>query len=98
MNKYQKQVNGCESLGELADTLNSISSELREQNETTIDRVVDMTSLPTFGGADVKSTSEVWSWDTTHILVSGRNNDWETEPRCAKCGEATFHCGHYQMN
>ena len=95
MNKYQKQVNGCESLDELAITLNSVSAELAEsETGNSLDQMVDLASMSTFGGNPVKSTSEVWSWDATHILVSGRNNDWETEPRCAKCGEATFHCGH----
>ena len=95
MNKYQKQVNGCESLDELAITLNGLSAELAEsETGNSLDQMVDLASMSTFGGNPVKSTSEVWSWDATHILVSGRNNDWETEPRCAKCGEATFHCGH----
>jgi hypothetical protein len=93
MNAYQKQINDSKTLGELADTLNSISSELREQNETTIDQVVDTTSLPTFGGADVKSTSEVWSWDANNLLVAD-GSKWSLEPRCSQCGEATFHCKH----
>ncbi len=93
MNKYQAQVNGCKSLSELADTLNNIASELGEKNET-IDNYVDTAALPTFGGADVKKTSEVWSWDATHILVAGSDSAWETEPRCKTCGEATFHCNH----
>ena len=29
----------------------------------------DATDLPTFGGAEPASTSEVWSWDATHLLV-----------------------------
>ena len=56
----QDQINETKSLDELCDTLNTINAELREENELTIDQVVDTASLPTFGGIDPKKTSEVF--------------------------------------
>jgi hypothetical protein len=32
-------------------------------------RGIDMTGLPTFGGAEPDNTASVWSWDATHLLV-----------------------------
>jgi hypothetical protein len=87
----QEKINNTKSLDELCETLNSIVSELGEAgDELTIDQVVDVCSLPTFGGNDPKKTSEVWSWDATQVLVAD-GSAWSVEDRCA-CGEAVFHC------
>ena len=59
----------------------------------------DLSSLPTFGGSDIDNTSDVFSWDSDSVLVSGDQITvavwgWTIEDRCSICGEAKFHCDH----
>jgi hypothetical protein len=88
METYQDLINNSKSLDNLLENLNSIQSELGD--EETIDQVVDCASFPTFGGVDPKNTEEVWSWDKDSVLVAD-GSIWSIESRCG-CGEATFHC------
>lgn len=59
-----------------------------------LDEVIDLTNLPTFGGKFPNDTLGVFSWDFENLLVAGVWG-FEIEPRCARCGEATFNCGHF---
>ena len=34
-----------------------------------VDELIDVTSLPTFGGEEPRDTMGIWSWDETHLLV-----------------------------
>lgn len=91
MKTYQDRVDECESLDQLVTELNAIAEDA-DAEELKLDEVVDLASLPTFGGRDVKNTSEIFAWDATRILVA--DNEWTIEGRCKTCGEATFHCKH----
>lgn len=42
---------------------------------------VCVTDLPTFGGEAPEDTSEVWSWDNTHLLVGETFSDLELVER-----------------
>lgn len=60
------------TLDELCDAVNDdVRTGLpRETGET---GPIDMSSLPTFGGAEPDDTGGIWSWDETRLLVgSGR--------------------------
>ena len=70
------KLQNVKTLAALADLLNTQSA-----------KGIDLSDLPTFGGTPPKNTSEVFSWDETHILAS----DWTIAERC-ECGEAYFHC------
>lgn len=87
--KAQNRINAAANLDELCRTLNTISDELRE-TQIKIDDLVDLPSLPVFGGSEPACTSEVWSWDETRVLVDD-GSCWRIDARCA-CGEAIFHC------
>ncbi len=87
------------SLAELCEILNDWAEEIADSDSDLDDYDSDLTSLPTFGGAEVNDTTEVWSWDTEHLLVSGGQitvqvNGWTLQSRCPICGEAPFHCNH----
>ena len=91
----QTRINAATTLDDLAETLNTIAEELRAKEEEdtfapSIDDLVDVAELPTFGGADPKHTSEVWSWDERRIITAS-GSTWVIENRC-DCGEAEWHC------
>jgi len=44
-----------------------------------------MSSLPTFGGEDVRDTLGVWSWDATRKLVDLTTSKTTIDARCS-CG------------
>tara|TARA_R110000824_G_scaffold371926_1_gene561731 strand:+ start:110 stop:394 length:285 start_codon:yes stop_codon:yes gene_type:complete len=61
------------TLDELCDRLNMVEQlvrdqELHESSYVKLTCVVDTTSLPTFGGADIEHPEGIWSWDETRIL------------------------------
>jgi len=85
----QQQVNEASTLAGLASLLHTIQTEI--DGECNIENVVDLCSLPTFGGAGVKNTDEVWSWDECAVLVANCYGKWAVQDRCS-CGEATRHC------
>lgn len=54
-----------------ATTLEELLELLREAEDeapAVVDRA-DLTSLPTFGGAEPADTQGVWSWDEGHLLI-----------------------------
>jgi len=51
-------------IGELAQVC-----ELEGKNPKSL--VFDFTDLPVYGGNTPKDTHGVWSWDRTHLMVSG---------------------------
>jgi len=66
MNATQKAVNESSNLIELCNILN----EYEPADEyATLDTVVDLPGLPTFGGVDPTDTREVWSWDAENVLL-----------------------------
>ncbi len=58
LDNERREMNDCrpESLQELLTAL--------KNNEINLDD-----TLPTFGGKEPADTSEVWSWDATHLIV-----------------------------
>lgn len=51
-------------------------------NEDSLDPRTDMSSLPTFGGAEPEDTTAIFSWDETHLLIpTGGQPAWELEER-----------------
>jgi len=91
----KKSVMAAKNLEDLRDRLNELDRDRLNELDRDEIRVVDLSSLPVFSKREVKSTSEVWSWDKTRILVTGTDG-WTLENRCVVCGEATFHCHHDQ--
>ena len=87
----QKRVDATTTLRELTGVLNEIRAEIAQDCDSpvTLDQLVDIGNLPTFGGEDPANTSEVWSWDETHVLLT--DGEWCIGDRC-ECGEASFHC------
>lgn len=78
------------SILRLAPTLDALLTLLRSGDGLS-ER--DMTSLPTYGGAEPASTSGVWSWDATRLLVGTCADDFRIvdRPRCREdgCGRVT---------
>jgi len=71
------------SLGELLQYLITEARELPDldhefQNNSMFE---DWADLPTFGGVAPSDTSEIWSWDETHVLVGSCGEDLEIIPR-----------------
>ena len=75
MNATQQAVNAAKNLQELCEVLNSFESD----GELTLDNVVDLPSLPTFGGVEPSDTREVWSWDAGNVLLW--DGKYYVEPR-----------------
>lgn len=74
---WQAYVSSATSLDDLLDRINECDQALsdREANPTgtRVTDVVDMTSLPTFGGQEPADTIGVWSWDESRLLVGEGN-------------------------
>ena len=51
------------------------------------DDLVDMSDLPTFGGAAPKSTTGIWSWDEDRLLVGEGIDELEIVPRTVAAEE-----------
>lgn len=51
-----------------ANNLKNLLTELRSLNEEELE-LVDLTSLPTFGGEEPASLNGVWSWDGKNLLI-----------------------------
>ncbi len=72
------------SLADLCDALNDAEVALRDaESPRKLDELVDTTSLPSFGGADLAGSSEAVSCDATHELVYGDEGKWELIERCS---------------
>ncbi len=85
----------------LCEILNEWANAIAYDDEIT-DYPGDLTSLPTFGGNEPQDTTEVWSWNETHMLVDGpqitaAQSGWDIVARCTVCGEAWFHCDHEEQ-
>ena len=52
------------SLGELCEVFNAYEDESWKLTD-----IVDMSSLPTFGGTEPEQTCGIWSWDETRLMV-----------------------------
>lgn len=78
----QAMVAGAETLSELCDALNAIHVAGDTTSYTKMEDLgVDMTSLPVYGGDEPSDTREIWSWDATHLLVSGEGGRFTLTPR-----------------
>lgn len=73
-------IKNATSLDELLSALNAAEATLREtESPLRIDELVDLSSLPTFGGEEPKDTAGVWSWDADRLLVG--EGEWEIVSR-----------------
>jgi hypothetical protein len=83
------RIHNCKSLDELCAVLNEMDEENRDAESAGEDIPhggLDFlhTDLPTFGGDEPDSTSEIFSWDATHFLVTvetAQGVKWMTSPR-----------------
>ena len=66
--KFNALVNGSENLDALLENLNSFESE-----NLKIEEVVQLDSLPNFGGA-ADDTTGIFSWDEKRYLVQNESN------------------------
>ena len=65
------EIKAAGNLEELLDILIN-NADAIEENQ------YDLTSLPTFGGAEPDDTTGVWSWDAENLLVGeGSISEWE---------------------
>ena len=76
--ELQDRILGCKDIFELCDMLNEIAQEVLG-TESRLEDVVDITSLPTFGGTEPNDTEGAWSWDEESILCADAG--WTVEPR-----------------
>jgi len=95
----KKMIKCSENLSQLLETLRTIESVLSETDDCDplrVDELVDVTSLPTYGGEDPENTVGVWSWDETSLLVGeGSWADCSIEPRDLSGGhEEDPPCNH----
>ena len=88
MYDYQSRVNNAKNIFELAEILRDIEAECIESRANdgfapSLENLVDITSLPTFGGDTPKCTEGVYSWSSEHILVGTANDGsiWGIESR-----------------
>jgi len=72
----QKRISAASNLDELLETLQEIEVELAElaaehyqAEPTTVDQLIDVAGLPTYGGSAPGETEGVWSWDSGRLLV-----------------------------
>jgi len=71
----RKMVSDATDLDELLAALQEIEAQLAggpDEDDPLCVRVaelVDVTSLPTYGGQEPRDTTGVWSWDATRLLV-----------------------------
>lgn len=68
------------SLTALLEAMREIQAECSETGADQ-EAVYDATSLPTFGGPDIRDTTEVWSWDVENVLVGTCVDDMEIVSR-----------------
>lgn len=70
---HQDRINACKSLYQLCKELNEITTELRDADDEPrcLGDVINLTNLPTFGGAEPASTLGIWSWDDDEMLIEG---------------------------
>lgn len=59
----------CSSLVDLSATVNAAEGALSEQDRKNL----DLTSLPTFGGAEPRNTEGIFSWDDNRLLIQDHN-------------------------
>ncbi len=75
----KQQIENATSLVELCDAINSF--EYSHDDGRKLDEIVDMSSLPTFGGDDIDRIG-AWSWDADNVLVQDTGTgDFEIETR-----------------
>jgi hypothetical protein len=84
-----------------AASLDALLAVLREHGADLPER--EWTRLPTFGGEEPRSTSGVWSWDESRMLVGTCASDVRIVARCSEggCGRAVYARGlclpHYSQ-
>ena len=92
-------IDECRDLSELVDFLNRLELETRKVNEDNhhvgilqgrsydeirVSEIVDLTSLPTYGGEAPQDTYGIYSWDADSLLYyDGVEHDrpWVISPR-----------------
>jgi hypothetical protein len=77
MNMTQK-VNESKNLVELAELLNQFGASEADYDQQEY-KNLDLSNLPTFGGAEPTDTDGIFSWDQDNYLIAG--NDWEVISR-----------------
>ncbi len=81
--KLADLVRNSENLEDLCDNLEELEKALVDRDEK-IEKLVDWTSLPTFGGVGPEDTQGIFSWDETDQLVQGSGSggdNWRIEER-----------------
>jgi hypothetical protein len=74
--QFSKALAEATTLDELFDVLHA-TDRLEDSEEISLeDRGVCICNLPTFGGPDVRDTSNVFSWDATRMISTDRHNDF----------------------
>ena len=76
-------IRSARSLATLLDAIRGLSQDEYED--------ADLTSLPTFGGPEPRSTEGVWSWDESSLLVGTCRDDFEIVARPRKISVTIDH-------
>lgn len=79
MTDEQRRINTCTTLRALCAVLGELDAETSD-NRPSLDQVVDISNLPTFGGETPATTDGVFSWNESHLLVTD-GSGWRILPR-----------------
>jgi hypothetical protein len=71
LQNYIYNVKNAPSLSALCEAVNAASTHIVQNDLGDLDNYVDMSSLPTFGGAEPRDTHEIWSWDAEDLMMVG---------------------------
>lgn len=76
------RIAAASNLRELHAALIDADNSLHSDDRPRLGDVVDMTSLPTFGGKEPASPRGIWSWDAENLLVGdGPCSSWKIVSR-----------------
>lgn len=70
----QRLISEAANLEELLDALRDIEVALADTESddplcVRVDEMIDVTTLPTYGGEVPSDTTGIWSWDTERVLT-----------------------------
>lgn len=77
MTTITQAIASAQNLSTLASALNAFVGD----DSTTLEELVDMTSLPTFSADTPADTARIYSYDDSHLLVQAAGEGFEIIPR-----------------
>jgi hypothetical protein len=98
---HEEDSGGIDDLRELADVLNAADWWVWRESETITHGLGE--DLPTFGGTEPDDATGIYSWDQTHLLVSGCSGlEVIPRPACTEDDDDGLgpddDCGHWDCS